>query len=175
MDAASFMRSDKYENLLALAVGVGTWEAQSTTPFDVGISIFSQQRFADAIAQTFGSNVARLVFPAVNLRSPGQAITPWGALNKYTGSGIVLLVLDKMLTSFGVSEYKQFDGLPGTVRGLGLGLLGGGIVGGFFNPYPTGRPPIGFTAPIGAPISVNAPALSTYTAASSNVNAALSR
>jgi hypothetical protein len=139
--------ADKIEAGLTLGIGLLTWEVAATTPFDIGVSPFTAQRFADAISQTFGPGVAKQLFPMVSLKSAGQAITPWGALNKYTGSGVALLVLDWALDTFVGTEYRKMDGLGAFVRGTGKGLVGGGIVGGFFNPPVAGVRPAGTYTP----------------------------
>lgn len=126
--------------------GVGAWEFQATEKFDHNVSLISKQRFGDAIAQTFGTNVAQKVFPNTQI-SGKQTVNPAGVINSTMGSGIGLLIVDKVAEEFFGSAYKNMDGLQPVIRGAGKGILIGGIIGGLFDPtsgsYPTLVPTAG--------------------------------
>jgi hypothetical protein len=131
----SSSQEKKLEDGLTVLAGIAAWEFQSTNKYDQGVSILSQQRFADAIANTFGTPVASKIFPKVALRSPGASMSPGGVFNTTMATGIGLLILDAAAKEFFGTEYNKLDGLGPVIRGTGKGLTVGGIVGGFFDPY----------------------------------------
>ncbi len=154
-DGLTAKQEKDLEGGVAILSGIAAWEFQSTQKFDAGVSILSSQRFADALSNTFGPQVASSLFPKVTLRSPGAAMSPAGIFNKTTFSGIGLMIFDAVANEIVGAEYRKADGLRPLVRGLGRGLLGGGIVGGFFDPFSASRPGglsgVALTAPLGAP------------------------
>ncbi len=165
----SASQEKKLEDGLTILSGVAAWEFQSTNKFDQGISVLSQQRFADAISNTFGAPVAAKLFPKVSLRSPGQSMSPAGVFNTTMASGIGLLILDAGAKEFVKSDYEKAEGLGPAIRGIGKGLLIGGIVGGFFDPYAVPRT-IGVPA---GPTQVPLPQLSAYVSAAAALNKSL--
>jgi hypothetical protein len=133
------------ESAVTILSGIAAWEYQATQKFDAGVSLISKQRFGDAIAQTFGNNVAQKLFPGTSIQGK-QTVNPQGVLNSTMGYGIVLLIADAVADEVGGKTYRDLDGLQPVVRGAGKGLLIGGIVGGFFDPsYGTAAPAPGYT------------------------------
>lgn len=140
----SATQEKKLESAIAILSGIAAWEFQSTQKFDAGVSLISKQRFGDAIAQTFGTNVAQKLFPNTSITGK-QTINPAGVINTTSLTGIGLLILDKVADEFVGKEYRDLDGLQAVIRGSGKGLTVGGIVGGFFDPsYGTSVPAAGY-------------------------------
>jgi len=129
------------EAAVTVISAVAAWEFQATEKYDHGVSLISKQRFGDAIAQTFGQNVAKQLFPNTNIQGVGPTINPSGVVNSVMGTGIALLIADKVAEEFFGSTYTKMDGLPPVVRGPGKGLTVGGIFGGLVDPtYGTATP-----------------------------------
>lgn len=118
---------------LAILSGVAAWEYQSTLKSDKNLSLVSSQRFADAISTTFGPQVAKGIFPNVNLNITQMNMNPQGILNKTSGTGIALLIIDGLARWLAPAEYRKIDGLEEIVSNVGIGLTVGGAVGGFFD------------------------------------------
>jgi hypothetical protein len=135
------------ESAVAILSGVGAWEYQSTQAFDNGVSLISKQRFGDAIAQTFGSNVAQKLFPNTQIQGK-QTLNPSGIVNSTSLTGVGLLIVDKLAEEFLGHSYTGMDGLQPLIRGTGKGLTVGGGFGGLFDPatsYGRGIPAMGST------------------------------
>jgi hypothetical protein len=135
----SSSQEKKLESAITILAGIGAWEYQSTQKFDANVPLISKQRFGDAIAQTFGRNVATSLFPGTPIQGNGPTINPGKVLNQTMGAGIALLIADKIADEFFGSTYRKMDGLQAIVRGTGKGLTVGGIVGGLVDAtYATG-------------------------------------
>jgi hypothetical protein len=174
MDLSMDLSAKQAKNLesgVAWLSGIAAWEFQSTNKYDANVPIISQQRFADALANTFGSSAAQSLFPRVSLKSPGASMSPTGIFNKTMAAGIGLFIVDSIANEMVGTEYRSADGLRPIIRGLAKGLLVGGIVGGFFDPYgiqSAGR----ITGPAG-PTLVPLPQLQSYVSSAASLNSRL--
>lgn len=125
----SAKQAKQLESAVAILSGIGAWEFQATEKFDHNVPLISKQRFGDAIAQTFGKNVATKIFPNTPIQGT-QTINPGAVFNQTTFTGIGLLIADKLLDEFVGTEYRKIDGLQPVIRGAGKGITFGGILGG---------------------------------------------
>lgn len=136
-------QSKQLESAVTILAGLGAWEFQATEKFDHGVSLISKQRFGDAIAQTFGTNVAQKMFPNTQIQGK-QTLNPAGIINSTTLTGVGLLIVDKIAEEFLGSTYTHQDGLQPIVRGTGKGMTVGGGLGGLFDDaYGTSTPASG--------------------------------
>lgn len=145
----SAKQEKQLESAVTILAGVAAWEFQSTQKFDAGVSLISKQRFGDAIAQTFGANVATKIFPNTPIQGK-QTLNPGNVINSTMGTGIALLIVDRVAEEFLGAEYRKMDGLQPLIRGTGKGLTVGGIIGGLVDDragYGLATPPSGYTTP----------------------------
>jgi hypothetical protein len=145
--------SAKTEGWITTGVAVGTgilaWEAAATAKFapwakanNVPYGLLTQHRFADALGLTIGYDAAHAIFPSEPCAKGYQTFNLMGAVNKTSMTGVAVLVADAILREV-VPEYKKLDGIPSAVKGAGLGLTAGGIIGGVFDPNPSGFTALG--------------------------------
>jgi len=135
--------SDKQEGWIETGTAIGTgilaWEASATSKYAANYgkgSLFTKWRFCDALAGLIGNGLVKKIFPDYT----GQAdMNPnlMGAINKTSMTGAALLAIDAIVKAI-VPEYKKLPAVASIVRGAGMGLLGGGIVGGIFDPPASG-------------------------------------
>ena len=131
-----YMPSKNTQDVICAVIGVGTgvavWETQSTAGFaqfnTSGYSLFSQQRFGDAIASTFGNGAAKAIFPTWS-GAANFNLKPSGVLNKYTVVGA-----GGLFASWLLDDLKHFEKIKPYLDAFFSGMLGGGIVGGLFDP-----------------------------------------
>lgn len=135
----------------AAAVGYISWTNQATSKFSnytgAGApSMFGLQRFCDSLIGIIGNSnanaLANAIAPNQSTRGFGnlggqQQINPIGFLNKTTIYGAVTLVANSLVKD-NYAPYKRFPIVPEVVEGAGWGLLIGGIIGGIFDPEPSG-------------------------------------
>lgn len=147
--------STKTEGWITTGVAVGSgilaWEAAATDKFtawakanNVPYGLFTKHRFSDALGLTIGYDAAHALFPDQPCAKGYQQFNLMGAINKTSVSGVVILIADAILREV-VPEYKKLDGIPSAVKGAGLGVTAGGIVGGVFDPNPSGYTALGQT------------------------------
>jgi hypothetical protein len=139
--------SDKTTNLIhtATAVGVGViaWESQATSKWAANnpvqpYSLFSMYRFKDAVCGLVGKQIAGKIFNEdMSARGADFKPTPFGAINKTSMAGIALSIVNKALTD-AWPAYRKFPLISEIVGGAGLGLAVGGVIGGIFDPNPSG-------------------------------------
>jgi len=131
--------SDKQEGWIETGTAIGTgilaWEAAATQKYVANYgkgSLFQKARFADALAGLIGNELTKKIFPdwqgAADL-SPNIM----GAINKFSMTGAAILIIDAIVKAV-VPEYKKLPAVSSIVKGAGMGVLGGGIVGGIFDP-----------------------------------------
>lgn len=145
--------SSKTENWITTGVAVGTgilaWESAATAKFvpwskanNVPYGLLTKHRFADALGLTIGYDAAHALFPDQPCAKGYQTFNLMGAINQTSVSGVVILVADAVLREV-VPQYKHLDGIPSAVKGAGLGMTAGGILGGVFDPNPSGYTALG--------------------------------
>jgi hypothetical protein len=150
--------SDKTTNLVhtATAVGVGViaWENAATAKWAANnpvqpYSLFSMYRFKDAVCGLVGKNIAAKIFndPSMSGRGADFKPTPFGAINQTSIAGIGVSIANKILTE-AWPAYRKLPLIPELIGGAGLGLAVGGIIGGIFDPNPSG-----FTAMSNNPVT----------------------
>jgi hypothetical protein len=135
----------------AVGTGILAWENAATAKWAQKVgptygSLFSKNRFCDALAGIIGNQATKAIVPSwtgVADMHPNL----FGALNKTSLSGAAILVADAILREV-IPQYNRLDGIPSIVKGAGMGILGGGIVGGIFDPNPSG-----FTAVSPSPVT----------------------
>jgi len=148
------------QGVTTAAVGLLAWEYTATQKWAIAgqpvqpYSLFTKQRFGDALAGIIGNQAAAKIFPGW-----GGAATfhpnPMGFLNQTFFTGIGLGILDALL-----SENKFYSNIPAlssVVKGAAYGAAFGGALGGIFDPDPkaravdgTGRTPPTMYAPMAA-------------------------
>lgn len=102
-------------------------------------TVFGKHRIEDALGGVIGGdNVRKLDSSYDGAATP--KISVLGPLNKVTFAGVGVLIADMVAREY-LPEYKKLDGIPGAIKGLGIGLAVGGAIGGLFDP-----PVQGFTA-----------------------------
>lgn len=142
----SAKQEKQLESAVTIVSAIAAWEFQATEKFDHGVSLISKQRFGDALAQTFGKNVAQKIFPNVSIQGV-QTLNPSAVINSTNLAGIGLLIADKIADEFIGSEYRKMDGLQPIVRGTAKGLIVGGTIGGLVDAtYGTTTPNPGYAS-----------------------------
>src|SRR5438552_10748430 len=106
----SARQETQLESAVTILAGIGAWEFQATEKFDHNVPLISKQRFGDAIAQTFGKSVAQKLFPGTPIQGT-QTLNPSAVFNSTMGTGIALLIADKIAEEFFGSTYRNMDGL----------------------------------------------------------------
>src|SRR5438552_10106064 len=91
----SARQETQLESAVTILAGIGAWEFQATQKFDANVPLISKQRFGDAIAQTFGRNVATKLFPGTPIQGQ-QTLNPSAVVNSTMATGIGLLIVDKV-------------------------------------------------------------------------------
>lgn len=136
---------------LAISSGIIAWEQTATSKFvpwsqqnNIDYGLFTKHRFADALGLTIGYDAAHAIFPDQPCAKGYQTFNLMGAFNKTSISGMLILVADAILKQV-VPDYKRLDGIPSAVKGIGLGMTAGGIVGGVLDPNPSGYTVLGQT------------------------------
>jgi hypothetical protein len=133
---------DAISTAVALGVGFTSWMKVSTKKYAAGYvgysgSVVFKQMLADATGNTLGNMVAKALFPWWNGSADNNHPLFWGWANSTTFGGVALAVVNYLAKDF-VPSYKRLDGLSNIVDGLAYGLIGGGIIGGVFDPPPGG-------------------------------------
>lgn len=149
--------SDKQENMIetgtAIGTGVAAWINASTAKWAQGnphpdYTIFSLYRFEDALCGLIGKDLAGKVM-GKDFSGRGADFKPniMGALNKTSITGVGVLIIDSILKAV-VPQYKKLPVVSSVVKGAGMGLTAGGIIGGIFDPPGTAQPAQGSNANI---------------------------
>lgn len=123
----------------AVGTGVLAWEYEATKKYSQQVGyqgLFSKGRFEDALSGFVGSDTVRKIDPAYTGQGKAQ-FSLFGAINKTSLSGVAILIADSILKS-AVPQYKSLDVFPSIIKGAGMGMTVGGIVGGMFDPNPSG-------------------------------------
>lgn len=142
--------SDKQENMIqtgtAVGIGILAWENAATAKWAKDnpvqpYSLFGLYRFKDALCGLIGKDLAGKIFNE-DMSGRGADFRPniMGAINKTSMTGVGILIVDNILKAV-VPEYKKLPAVSSFVKGAGMGLTAGGIVGGIFDP-PGGSAPI---------------------------------
>lgn len=141
--------SDKQEGMIETGVAVGTgilaWENAATAKWAKNnpvqpYSLFSLYRFQDALCGLIGKDLTGKIF-GEDMSARGADFKPniMGAINKTSMTGVGVLIIDSILKAV-VPAYKKLPAVSSVVKGAGMGLTAGGIVGGIFDP-PGGNQP----------------------------------
>ena len=126
---------------VGLVVGASTFIGQSTKQW-VGMQggaaypIFSKQRIGDALASVIGNGATQKVIHGWG----GQAdfsLNPMGMLNMNAIGGAAVLIADKFVSKAKIPYYSIARPL---IKGTGIGLLAGGLLGGLFDPAQVPQP-----------------------------------
>ena len=130
--------------LAGIAVGLNTLVTQAsekTLGPSPSPSITFTSKLAYTVSRMIGPQLTAKLFTGQNLQIalPQAGTNPWGAMNSYTISGAVLLVANEIISGFIHGKYGYSYAKPFIVSIAG-GLIGGGIVGGLFDPPPNGGP-----------------------------------
>lgn len=130
------------QNAATLGVGILAWEKEATRGSTE--SMFSVNRFGDALAGMIGNSNVKKIIP--NYTGSGEFNPkPMGWINGTTAMGAMALVADWILDS-NVDQYRKLPAAQSLLKGAGYGALVGGIVGGIFDP-PSGGPVMRVSAP----------------------------
>jgi hypothetical protein len=133
--------SAKTEHWMETGTTIGTavlaWENAATAKYAAanpqGYSLFSMQRFGDALAGIIGHDLTFQIFGGKWGGKADFKPNIFGAINKTSVSGGIILAVDAILKEV-FPEYRKLDGVPAIVKGAGLGITIGGVVGGIFDP-----------------------------------------
>jgi hypothetical protein len=142
MDFTSEKTSNLIEKGTAAGIGFLSFVKTSTAKFEsmnpTGYGLLSRHRIEDSIACIIGGDNLKSI-DAGSTSGTTMQFHPLNAINYTTEVGIGVLVTDWAMRS--LVPHKYYKGLPivpDFVRGAGIGLLVGGIVGGIFDPAPSG-------------------------------------
>jgi hypothetical protein len=122
-----------------LGTGILAWENAATSKWAKNnpvknYSLFSKYRFQDALCGLIGKDLTGKIFNE-DMSGRGADFAPniFGAINKTSVTGIIILIADALLKE-AVPTYRKLDGVPNIVHGAGIGVTIGGVVGGIFDP-----------------------------------------
>jgi hypothetical protein len=148
MDLTSAKTGNLIENASTAGFGFLGFVNAATSKFagnyasnNASYSVFSKQRIEDALSCIVGKgNVAKLDSSYTQSYAPtAPSIHPMSALNMTTYYGLGTVIADWALREVAPAKYyKSVPILPDVVKGAGVGLLIGGIIGGIFDPNPSG-------------------------------------
>jgi hypothetical protein len=131
-------------NSITAATGFFGFVSAATQKFPQGpaYSVFSVHRIEDALACVVGGSTIAKIDPSCGTTAnikPSFSLT--GPLNNTTYTGAGLLIADWALREFAPNKYyKSLPAIPEAVKGAGVGMLIGGIIGGLFDPEPQLKP-----------------------------------
>ena len=130
------------QKIVSIGTGVAAWEYQATAKYAEyneaykgGYSLFSTQRFGDALAGILGNQLTRKIIPGWGGAADFKP-NPLGAINKTSVTGGALLFADAFLRKTWDIYRNDLDMIPDIVQAVGIGVTVGGIVGGIFDPVP---------------------------------------
>jgi hypothetical protein len=105
----------------------------ATTKFNrPGYSLFSLQRFGDALAGAIGNGLTKKIIPGWSGAADFHP-NPLGWANLLVIGGIVAKVVNKMTQKY---TDRYIDGLPDIIDSITNGVIVGGGLGGVFDPAP---------------------------------------
>lgn len=148
MDLTSNGKLDKIAKYGAgIGIGYLAWQSAATAkyPYSSSIGLISQHRFIDALSGIIGAPTANQLSTSIfgagayqmQGGPAGTVFSPFKTLNTITFTGAGLLIANSILKD-NVSAYRRFPLVPEVVQGAGWGALIGGILGGMFDPSPSG-------------------------------------
>jgi len=117
--------------VVGVAVGVTTALNIGGATGNAASPIFPDKT-AYFLSHMVGPQLASKVFPQIG-GLPGMKLNPLGPLNASVAGGVILLILDGVIHSFIGSKYG-YGYIRPVIHGVGAGLIGGGIIGGIFDP-----------------------------------------
>ena len=148
MDISSEKTGHLVENAATAGIGFLAFVNAATSKFagnyatnGQAYSLIGKQRIEDALSCIVGSgNVKALDSSYTQSYAPTvPSIHPMMALNNTTYAGIGLLVTDYALRTVAPAKYyKSIPIVPDLMKGEGIGLLVGGVIGGICDPNPSG-------------------------------------
>jgi hypothetical protein len=114
------------------------YEAYNAANVSLSYSIFAKRRIENALALMVGDPAVKALDPTYTGGVTQVFPNPIGALNTNTAIGAGLLVTDYILRNFvSAKYYKHLPVIPNLVRGTGIGVTIGGIIGGMWDPEPS--------------------------------------
>jgi hypothetical protein len=148
MDFSSAKTGSMIENGTAAGIGFLAFVNAATSKFAPNYKannspypVWGKRRIEDAIACIISSpNMKAIDSTFAGNDSPTAfALHPLAAFNTTTFTGIGVLAADWAIKEVMPNKYyKSIPMLPDLVKGAGIGLLVGGIIGGIFDPAPSG-------------------------------------
>lgn len=136
MDILGGKTGDTVTTLGAVGIGILAWEAAATGKYNrANYSLFSISRFSDALSGLIGKDLAL----KITGNPTGADMHPnfFGWANKITGSGVIGYIVNQVLKAY-VPKYKDFDAIAEFVDKVTAAIAVGGVVGGIFDPNPSG-------------------------------------
>ncbi|MGD0645909.1 MAG: hypothetical protein ABSA75_13465 [Candidatus Bathyarchaeia archaeon] len=144
MDFGDAKTGKLIEKGTAASVGFLSFVNAATQKFSYGAGypVWSKSRIEDAIACVVGGTAVQSLdstYSAGVRNIQGFQLKPLSAINPTTEAGIAVLVTDWALKEALPNKYyKSLPVVPDVMKGAGIGLLVGGIIGGLFDPAPSG-------------------------------------
>lgn len=140
--------SEKTSNLIqggtAAAFGFMSWIKTATAKFEnvqpTGgkYGVFDKNRVEDAIMLMIGPEAMRAIDPSFAGGGSQAFPNPLGAFNPTTFTGAGFLIADYVLKkALPPKYYKNLPVIPEVIKGIGIGVTVGGVIGGIWDPAPS--------------------------------------